>query len=134
MKGIFALILLCFSLAVVAQGGGDRVGNGSPPYCPNGTVVGTGYDSRGCQNPPACVKPGQCAEYSMPLCARGETVVSLGQDTTGCSRGPVCVNLSKCPNYSPPMCEGGRIVVPGKSKNGCDKAPVCVMPVQCPEF
>lgn len=127
MKLLSIMALFCFSLTALAQ-------SGSPPYCPGGKIVSTGYESNGCQRPPACVKPGLCPEFSPPLCRKGETVVNMGKDKEGCDKPPKCVDLSLCPVFSPPYCPEGKIVSIGKTKNGCDKAPVCVLPDSCPQF
>ena len=39
-----------------------------PPYCPNGKIVGQGYDENGCQRPPKCVEQRVCTEQYDPVC------------------------------------------------------------------
>ena len=40
----------------------------APPYCPDGKLVGQGYDENGCPLPPKCVEQRFCTEEYEPVC------------------------------------------------------------------
>ncbi|MEK7505775.1 MAG: peptidoglycan-binding domain-containing protein [Patescibacteria group bacterium] len=101
-----------------------------PPYCPGGTLIGGGSDSKGCPLPPKCViPPVVCPLTIMSIaCPPGTTYVSGGYGPDKCELPGRCVPTKPlCPPVGLILCSSGTTGISGGyDSNGCELPGKCV--------